>query len=84
MSSLVVTAAMFPLPRYDFFKKNFLVKKGALFFKNTLPQPKNKRSTHNYLYRLASLASKSNLEIYLSAGVDIFEDYEEYYFKSRI
>jgi asparagine synthase (glutamine-hydrolysing) len=33
---------------------------------------------HNYLYRLASLASKSNLEIYLSAGVDIFEDYEKY------
>jgi asparagine synthase (glutamine-hydrolysing) len=67
-----------PFSRYDFFKKNYLVKKGALFFKSTLPQPKNKRSVHNYLYRLASLASKSNLEIYLSAGVDIFEDYEKY------
>ena len=67
-----------PFARYDFFKKNYLVKKGALFFKSTLPQPKNKRSVHNYLYRLASLASKSNLEIYLSAGVDIFEDYEKY------
>ncbi len=33
---------------------------------------------YDYLYRLASLASKSNLEIYLSAGVDIFEDYEKY------
>src|SRR5205085_5601916 len=31
---------------------------------------------YNYLYRLASLASKSHLEIYLSAGVDIFEDHE--------
>jgi asparagine synthase (glutamine-hydrolysing) len=67
-----------PFARYDFFKKNYLVKKGALFFKSTLLQPKNKRSVHNYLYRLASLASKSNLEIYLSAGVDIFEDYEKY------
>jgi len=67
-----------PFARYDFFKKNYLIKKGALFFKSTLPQPKNKRSVHNYLYRLASLASKSNLEIYLSAGVDIFEDYEKY------
>lgn len=66
-----------PFARYDFFKKNYLVKKGALFFKSTLPQPKNKRSLNNYLYRLASLASKSNLEIYLSAGVDIFEDYEK-------
>ena len=36
----------------------------------------NKKSKYNYLYRLASLASKSQLEIYLSAGVDIFEDYE--------
>jgi asparagine synthase (glutamine-hydrolysing) len=67
-----------PFARYDFFTKNYLVKKGSLFFKSTLPQPKNKRSVHNYLYRLASLASKSNLEIYLSAGVDIFEDYEKY------
>ena len=67
-----------PFARYDFFKKNNLVKNGALFFKNTLPRPKNKRSAHNYIYRLASLASKSSLEIYLSAGVDIFEDYEKY------
>ena len=67
-----------PFARYDFFKKNYLVKKGALFFKSTLPHPKNKRSVYDYLYRLASLASKSNLEIYLSAGVDIFEDYEKY------
>jgi len=71
-----------PFARYDFFKKNYLVKHGALFVKNTLPQPKNKRSVHNYLYRLASIASKSNLEIYLSAGVDIFEDYEKYILNS--
>jgi len=67
-----------PFASYDFFKKNFLVKKGALFFKNAMPIPNNKKSLPNYLYRLASLASKSNLEIYLSAGVDIFEDYQQY------
>jgi asparagine synthase (glutamine-hydrolysing) len=40
--------------------------------------PVNKKSKYNYLYRLASFASKSSLEIYLSAGLDIFEDYEKY------
>ena len=67
-----------PFARYDFFKKNFLVKNGAAFIKRGLPKAHNKKSLYNYLYRLASLASKSNLEIYLSAGVDIFEDYTQY------
>ncbi|MEP6615533.1 MAG: asparagine synthase (glutamine-hydrolyzing) [Ginsengibacter sp.] len=66
-----------PFSRYDFFKKNLLVKGGASFFKKVLPVSNNKKSGYNYLYRLASLASKSHLEIYLSAGVDIFEDYED-------
>ena len=67
-----------PFARYDFFKKNFLIKKGASFFKHSLPAAHNKKSLYNYLYRLASLASNSDLEIYLSAGVDIFEDYQQY------
>ena len=67
-----------PFSHYDFFKKNFLVKKGASFVKQTLPPSNNKKSLYNYLYRLASLASNSDLEIYLSAGVDIFEDYQQY------
>ena len=67
-----------PFAQYDFFKKNFLVKKGASFFKNALPSSNNKKSLYNYLYRLASLASNSDLEIYLSAGVDIFEDYQQH------
>jgi len=67
-----------PFSHYDFFKKNFLVKKSASFFKQTLPPSNNKKSFYNYLYRLASLASNSELEIYLSAGVDIFEDYQQY------
>ncbi|MEO6220535.1 MAG: asparagine synthase C-terminal domain-containing protein, partial [Ginsengibacter sp.] len=68
-----------PFAQYDFFKKNYLVKKGASFVKRGMPQANNKKSLYNYLYRLASLASKSNLEIYLSAGVDIFEDYSQYF-----
>jgi len=67
-----------PFAHYDFFKKNYLVKKGALFYKSTMPAAHNKKSLFNYLYRLASLSSKSNLEIYLSAGVDIFEDYQQF------
>ena len=54
------------------------MKKGATFFKKSLPTPDNKKSLHNYLYRLASFASNSDLEIYLSAGVDVFEDYQQY------
>ena len=67
-----------PFAHYDFFKKNYLVKKGASFLKKTMPPAHNKKTLYNYLYRLASLSSKSNLEIYLSAGVDIFEDYEQF------
>jgi asparagine synthase (glutamine-hydrolysing) len=63
-----------PFSKHDFFKKNSFMNKGASFFKNNLPASNNKKSLYNYLYRLASLASNSGLEIYLSAGVDIFED----------
>ena len=65
-----------PFSKYDFFKKNRLVKNGAAFIKRLMPHSDDKRSKYNYLYRLASLASKSHLDIYLSAGVDIFEDFE--------
>ena len=65
-----------PFSKYDFFKKNMLVKNAASVIKNILPHSDNKKSSYNYLYRLASLASKSSLEIYLSAGLDIVEDYE--------
>ncbi len=68
-----------PFAKYDFFKRNFLVNKSATFFKNTFPHSNNKKSSYNYLYRLASLASSSDLEIYLSAGVDIFENYESWF-----
>lgn len=67
-----------PFSKYDFFKRNILVKKSALFFKNNLAAANDKKSLYNYLYRLTSLASNSDLEAYLSAGVDIFEGYQQF------
>ncbi len=67
-----------PFARYDFFRQHFLVNRSASAVKMFLPKPHNKKSKYNYLYRLASLASKSSLEIYLSAGLDIIEDYEKH------
>lgn len=66
-----------PFARYDFFNPNMLVKGSASIAKNIMPHSSNKKSAYNYLYRLASLASKNNLHIYLSAGVDIMEDFEK-------
>ena len=66
-----------PFSKYDFFKQNLFVKKSATVLKQLLPVPNNKKSSYNYLYRLAAMASKSSLDIYLSAGVDIMEDYED-------
>jgi asparagine synthase (glutamine-hydrolysing) len=65
-----------PFAKYDFFKSNTFIKNAATLAKNILPPSNNKKSKYNYFYRLLSLASKNNLEIYLSAGVDIMENYE--------
>lgn len=67
-----------PFARYDFFKENFLIKNAANFLKKSLPAANNKKSLYNYLYRLAALASHSGIETYLSAGVDIFEGYQQH------
>lgn len=67
-----------PFSKYDFFTGNALVKTPAALLKKLMPVSADKKSTYNFLYRLVSLASKSNLEIYLSAGLDIIEDYERY------
>ncbi len=66
-----------PFNKYDFFKKNFLVNNAGSFLKNILPASNDKKSKYNYLYRLLTFASKKDLDIYLSAGVDIIEDYEK-------
>ena len=67
-----------PFSKIDFFKQGIIQKHTAGFLKNILPFPSDKKSKYNYLYRVLALASKSELEIYLSAGVDIFEDYEKH------
>jgi len=65
-----------PFAKYDFFKSNSIIKNAASLAMTVLQPSNNKKSKYNYFYRLLSLASKNNLEIYLSAGVDIMENYE--------
>lgn len=65
-----------PFSKYDFFNASSFVKKAAAVVRNSMPLPHNKKNIYNYLFRLFSLASKNSLEVYLSAGVDIFEDFE--------
>lgn len=43
-------------------------------FRNYLPKPRKKQSGYNYLYRLLCMASKTDLDFYLSATSDIYED----------
>ncbi len=65
-----------PFSKYDFFDSNRLVKTSASLLKKIMPLAHNKKSVYNYLSRLASLASSSDLEIYFSAGSDIFEGFQ--------
>lgn len=65
-----------PFANYDFFKTGALVKRSAAVLKAMMPPAGDKKSAYYFLYRLASLASKSGLPVYLSAGVDIMEDFE--------
>lgn len=66
-----------PFSKYDFFKSSSGVKNIAGIVKDLLPLPHSKKNIYNYIFRLFSLASKNSLEVYLSAGVDIFEDFEK-------
>ena len=66
-----------PFAKYYFFKSSSLIKGAAGLASGILPPSNNKKSKYNYIYRLLSLASKNSLEIYLAAGVDIMESYEE-------
>ncbi|MFM2360022.1 MAG: hypothetical protein RLY16_2015, partial [Bacteroidota bacterium] len=67
-----------PFSKYDFFASGGMLKSMAGLLHKILPAPHNKKSSYNYIYRLAALASKKHLEVYLSAGVDIFEDFEQH------
>src|SRR5262249_46299903 len=43
-----------------------------------MPQPHNKKNRYNFFFRLADLARKDNLNVYLSSTTDVFEGYEKY------
>jgi asparagine synthase (glutamine-hydrolysing) len=68
-----------PYAKYDFFKSNAIIKNITSLLLKILPQPNNKKAAYNYMYRLASLASKNGIEQYLSAGVDIMEGATQYF-----
>lgn len=67
-----------PFAKYDFFRSGVFTRKAASIFHALLPEPNNKKSKYNYLYRLADLARKDNLEVYLAATIDSFEGHEQH------
>ena len=68
-----------PFARYDFFTSSALVRGISGTLKQILPPSNEKKSTYNYFYRLLSFASLMGPEVYLSAGVDIFEGFSQYF-----
>lgn len=67
-----------PFAKYDFFKAGFITRGMASFLHAVMPASHNKKSKYNYFYRLADLARKNNLGIYLSSTIDSFEGFEKY------
>jgi asparagine synthase (glutamine-hydrolysing) len=67
-----------PFSKYDFFRPGGFVKGMGALTHSILPAPRNKRSKYNYLYRLANLARKKSLPVYLSSTIDSFEDFDQY------
>lgn len=68
-----------PFAKYDFFQSGNLIGLSSAFIKKIIPASNEKKSQYNYLYRLISFASQNGPEIYLSAGVDIFEGFTQYF-----
>lgn len=65
-----------PFAKYDFLKQPDWMRKTAGIISSVLPPSHDKKSKYNFIYRLAAMASKEDLEIYLAAGLDIIEGYE--------
>jgi asparagine synthase (glutamine-hydrolysing) len=65
-----------PFSKYDFFKPGSFIKNIASVVHAILPESHNKKSKHNYIYRLSDLARKDGLDTYLSATMDIYEGLE--------
>lgn len=62
-----------PFAKYDFFTATPLVRKIATSLNKMMLVSHDKLSLYNYFYRLTGLVQKNNLDVYLSAGTDIFE-----------
>lgn len=67
-----------PFAKYDFFNTGSVTRSFAKLAKSLMLVPDNKKSKYNYIYRLADLAGKKGMDIYLSATVDSFEGFEKY------
>jgi asparagine synthase (glutamine-hydrolysing) len=67
-----------PFAKYDFFKAGLVTKGVAALLHALMPPSNNKKSRYNYFYRLADLARKNNLGIYLSSTIDSFEGFEKF------
>lgn len=67
-----------PFAKYDFFKAGVFTKGMASLFHTIMPVSHNKKSKYNYLYRLADLARKNDLDVYLSSTIDSFDGFEKY------
>ncbi|MGQ0738780.1 MAG: asparagine synthase (glutamine-hydrolyzing) [Bacteroidota bacterium] len=67
-----------PFAKYDFFKPGFFIRNSAALLHKALPVPQNRKSKYNYIYRLADLAGKKSLSVYLSSTIDSFEGFEKY------
>jgi asparagine synthase (glutamine-hydrolysing) len=66
-----------PFSKHDLFKASGFTKGMASIFHSIMPASNNKKSRYNYVYRLADLARKNNLDIYLSSTIDSFEGFEK-------
>jgi len=67
-----------PFAKYDFFRAGPVTKTIASAAFALMPASHNKKSKYNFVYRLADLARKNNLAIYLSSTIDSFEGFEKY------
>ncbi len=67
-----------PFAKYDFFKAGSFTRGMASFLHALMPPSNNKKSKYNYFYRLADLARKNNLGIYLSSTIDSFDGFEKF------
>ncbi|MFM7709649.1 MAG: asparagine synthase (glutamine-hydrolyzing), partial [Ferruginibacter sp.] len=66
-----------PFTTIDFFNTGSLVRGAAKIAGRILPPANKKKSFYFFLTRFFSFAARKDLEIYLSAGIDLIDDYED-------